>query len=158
VEALKPVLISVIRTVIMPLAAGGLLQLLFLAGVADPSIEVQAALASIIAITWYLLARYLETLNPLWGLMLLVAVQPNYDDGTSDRLILGVKRTVVPLLVGWAVTALAAAGFDLPQDTLIVGLQALITTAYYGVIRIIEERQGPTKASALIGGKALPLY
>lgn len=161
-ETLKPVLISIVRTVIMPLLAGGLLQLLFLAGVNDPSIELQAALASVLAVVWYLLARALETVNPLFGLMLLVAVQPDYDDDTESRLIEGVKRTVVPLVVGWAVTALAAAGFDFPDDTLIVAAQAGITTVYYGLIRLIEERNAATakdtKVSLLIGGGVSPTY
>lgn len=155
-EALKPILISIVRTVIMPLVAGGVFSAIALAGVTDPSADLVAAVTALIAMMWYLLARYLETWNPMWGLMLIVAVQPNYDDETESNILASVTRTVVPLLAGFVVTVIARAGFDMPDDTIIYGLQAGITTLYYGAIRLIEQRK--PAAGVLIGGRAQPVY
>lgn len=156
-DTLKPLIISIIRTVIMPLVAGGVLQLLLLS-TADPSPEVRAAAASLIAMIWYLVARLLESRNRYWGLMLLVAVEPNYETyDPSGDLVLSVQRTVVPLLVGWAITALARFGFDLDEGTITLALQAGITSVYYGAIRVIEQYR--PKAGALIGGSFnAPIY
>jgi hypothetical protein len=153
-DALKQMLISVIRTVIMPLAAGGLLQLVILLGVTDPSTELRAALASALALVWYLLARFLEAKNALWGVLLLIAVQPEYGPETADATITSVKRTVVPLLVGYIITVLARAGFELDEGTITVVLQAGITSAYYGILRYIEQLK--PAAGVLIGGKVTP--
>jgi len=83
-------------------------------------------------------------------------VQPEYDDDTESEILTGVKRTVVPLIAGFIVTLIARAGFSIPDDTIVVGLQALITTLYYGAIRVIEQRK--PAAGILIGGKAEPTY
>jgi hypothetical protein len=153
-DALKQLLISVIRTVIMPLAAGGLLQLVILLGVDDPATELRAALASALALVWYLLARFLEAKNAIWGVLLLIAVQPEYGPETDDAIITSVKRTVIPLIVGYAVTVLARAGFELDAGTLSIALQAGITSAYYGILRYIEQLK--PAAGILIGGKVTP--
>jgi len=152
----KPILISIVRTVIMPLVAGGLLQLIILAGVNDPSLELQTALASLLAMAWYLLARFLETKNRNWGFMLGLAVTPDYGPDSDDMVLTSVKRTVVPLLVGWVLTVLAEAGFDLDAEAATLALQALITSGYYGIIRFIESSK--PQAGVLIGGEASPLY
>jgi hypothetical protein len=156
VEALKPILISIIRTVIMPLVAGGVFSLIAFAGVDNPSGDLVAAVTALVAMAWYLLARFLETVNPMWGVLLLIAVQPEYDFNTESDIIASVKRTVVPLLAGFIVTVIARAGFSIPDDTVVVGLQAGITTLYYGAIRLIEQRK--PSAGILIGGKSSPLY
>lgn len=156
-EALKELIISLIRTVIMPLVAGGIGQLLILSGVDDPSGQVRAAVATLIAVGWYLLARWLETKNRYWGLLLLVATTPRYDDPyIADELLASVRRTVIPLLVGWSLTLLAKWGFDLDEQTLTVAIQAGITSVYYAIIRVIE-RSKPA-AGVLIGGKSAPYY
>lgn len=157
-ESLRPLIISIVRTVIMPLVAGALLSLVVLISVENPSAELQAATASLLAICWYLLARWLETKNSYWGVMLLVAVQPSYEDeeGTEQELLTSLLRTVVPLIVGWAITALAKLGFDLDESTAALALQGVITTAYYALIRIIE--QSKPVAGVLIGGRTQPTY
>lgn len=155
-EALKPILISIVRTVIMPLVIGGVFSLIAFAGVDNPDANVVAAVTAVVAMVWYLLARYLEAWNPKWGVLLLIAVQPEYGPDTDSQILTGVKRTVVPLLAGFIVTLLARAGFNLPDDTIVVGLQTLITTLYYGAIRLIEQRR--PKAGILIGGQSSPIY
>ena len=163
-DLLKPLVISIIRTVIMPLVAGGLLSLIVLAGVTDPSAEVRAAVASLLAVAWYLAARFLESKNRYWGLLLLVAVEPTYDPNTESNIlttiesniVMSVQRTVVPLAVGWLITLLARQGFSLDSQTLTVALQAGITSVYYGAIRLIEESK--PQAGVLIGGAAPPTY
>lgn len=150
-DTVKPLVISIIRTVLMPLLAGGALSLLVFAGVDNPSAEAQAAVASLLAVGWYLAARLLETRNRYWGLMLGVATTPDYGLATkSEDLVRSVQRTVVPLVVGWAVTALAKAGLSLDTETVTLALQAGITSVYYGAIRIIEQYR--PKAGVLIGG------
>lgn len=155
-ESLKPILISIVRTVIMPLVIGGVFSLIAFSGVDSPSADLVAAVTALVAMLWYLLARYLEAWNPQWGVLLLIAVQPEYGPDTDSQVLTAVKRTVVPLLAGFIVTVIARAGFSIPDDTIIVGLQAGITTLYYGALRLIEQRR--PKASILLGGKASPTY
>jgi hypothetical protein len=155
-ESVKAILISVIRTTVMPLVAGSVLSLVALAGVDDPSIEVRAAVASVLAMAWYILARFLETKNPYWGVMLLVAVQPHYDTDTETQIVSSVQRTVVPILVGWIAAVLVRYGINLDDASLALALQGAITTVYYGVLRKIEATQ--PRAGVLLGGQAAPTY
>jgi len=108
-------------------------------------------------VLWYALARYLETKNRYWGLMLGVTVPPHYEgEDTQGALATSLKRTVVPLLIGWAVAVLARAGYDTHDESLSLALQALITVAVYGAVRTIEERK--PSAGLLIGGTQQPTY
>jgi len=126
-------------------------------GIDDPSIELFAVLATISAVLWYAAARYLETKNRYWGLMLGVAVPPHYEDERFHSAFLtSLKRTVVPLGIGWAVAVLARAGYDTHDESLSLVLQVLVTSVYYGAVRIIE-RSHP-KVGLLIGGTPQPTY
>jgi len=123
----------------------------------DPSVELFAALATILAVLWYALARYLETKNRYWGFLLGVAVPPHYEgEDTKGALLTSLKRTVVPLVVGWAVAVLARAGYDTHDESLSLTLQAIVTSVYYGAVCLIEERQ--PSAGLLIGGTQQPTY
>jgi hypothetical protein len=108
-------------------------------------------------VLWYALARYLETKNRYWGLMLGVTVPPHYEgEDTKGAFLTSLKRTVVPLLVGWAVAVLARAGYDTHDESLSLTLQYLATSVYYGAVCLIEQRE--PKAGLLIGGTEQPTY
>lgn len=124
-------------------------------GIDDPSIELFAVLATVSAVLWYAAARYLETKNRYWGLLLGVAVPPHYED-TKNELVTSLKRTVVPLVIGWSVAVLSRLGYDTNDESLSLALQALFTSVYYGAILVIEKRE--PKAGLLIGGTQQPTY
>ena len=126
-------------------------------GITDPDPALFVTLATISAVLWYALARYLETKNRYWGFMLGVAVPPHYEgEDTQGALVTSFKRTVVPLLVGWAVAVLAWAGYDTHDESLSLTLQAIVTSVYYGAVCLIEERK--PRAGLLIGGTQQPTY
>ena len=126
-------------------------------GIDDPSIELFAVLATISAVLWYAAARYLETKNRYWGLMLGVAVPPHYEDERfHSAFVTSLNRTVVPLVIGWAIAVLSRLGYDTNDESLSLALQALFTSVYYGAILVIEKRE--PKAGLLIGGTQQPTY
>ncbi|MFF0727394.1 hypothetical protein [Streptomyces sp. NPDC004134] len=55
------------------------------------------------------------------------------------NLYISVLRTLVPLLVGWVVTAAGAFGVDADSTTVTAGVTALVTAVYYAVFRALEE-------------------
>lgn len=55
------------------------------------------------------------------------------------NLYISVLRTLVPLFVGWVVTAAGAFGVDADSTTVAAGVTALVTAAYYAVFRALEE-------------------
>ncbi|MFW6690166.1 hypothetical protein [Streptomyces sp. MAR4 CNX-425] len=55
------------------------------------------------------------------------------------NLYISVLRTVVPLLVGWVVTAVGAFGVDADSTAVTAGVGALVTAVYYAVFRALEE-------------------
>lgn len=155
-DSIQTTVISIIRTVVAPLVAGGLLALVVLLGVDDPSPELRSALTAVLAMGWYLLAKFLETKNRYWGALLLYAVQPDYGEETEKQILTAVRRTVVPLAVGAVVTQLAVFGFDIDEATATLVLHGGITFVYYGALRKIE--QSKPKAGTLLGKQALPSY
>jgi len=142
----------------VPLITGSALSLLVTSGGTDPSPEVQASLATVFAVLWYFIARLLEMENRYWGILLAVAVEPHYDDKEEPEAVLGMslRRTVIPLVAGWAITYLVKVGADIDHGVAGLWLQGLITTLYYGAIRFIE--MSKPKAGILIGGVAPPTY
>jgi hypothetical protein len=55
------------------------------------------------------------------------------------NLYISVLRTLVPLFVGWVVTAAGAFGVDADSTTVTAGVTALVTAVYYAVFRALEE-------------------
>lgn len=155
-DSIQVLVISIIRTVIAPTVAGWALSLVVLMGVDSPSVELRSAVTAVLAMAWYLTAKLLETRNPLWGAMLLYAVQPDYGAETEHQILTAVQRTAVPLLVGWVVTQAALLGLELETSVAVLALQGVITSAYYGVLRYIE--QSKPKAGVLLGKVAEPVY
>lgn len=58
-----------------------------------------------------------------------------------------VMRTVVPLVVGWVVTALTSLGVDFGSERTTAVVTVVISAAYYTVFRLLEN-------AAPTGGKA----
>lgn len=152
-ETLKPLTISVVRTVIAPLLFGGLLQLLVLLW-ADFYDVTHLLLMTLFALIWYGAVHRLEIRNRYWGLLLFVAVPPLYEnDDIEHQLAFAYLRTLTPIIVGLALTMpliLFVSG------TVAVALQVAVTTAYYGTLRFLELRN--RDVSRLIGGPWRPTY
>ena len=165
---------SVVRTVIAPTLFGFILQALALLGVNDPSAEVRAAVTAVLAMAWYIAAKLLSTVNPRFGVMLIIATQPQYVEGDADGerrlqddLGLAVRRTVFPILVGWAVPAIIRLGITIDTATATLLLQSGFTTVYYGLLRWVENRTikpsgeataPSTAAGVMLGGPAKVVY
>lgn len=153
--------ISIVRTVVAPTLAGWLLQFVVLLGVEGPEAELRAAVTAGIAMAWYLGAKFLETVDPKWGSLLIVAIAPSYVETEGDRRVrddtlLAVRRTLVPLLVGYVVSLLARQGLNVSDDMAAIALQGGITSLYYGALRWIEQRK--PAAGKLLGGEAAVVY
>lgn len=71
-------------------------------------------------------------------------------------VLLSIRRTVVPLVVGWLIAQAARAGFDLPAEDLAGVVEAVVTSGYYIVVRLIEARF--PAAGILLGAARQPLY
>jgi hypothetical protein len=71
-------------------------------------------------------------------------------------ILLSIRRTLVPLAVGWVIAQGARAGFDIPAEELAGVFESLVTGGYYIVVRLIE-RYVPA-AGMLLGAARQPLY
>ena len=76
----------------------------------------------------------------------------------SDRndLLLSLRRTLVPVIVGFLLSQAARVGFDIPADELTGVIEALVTGSYYAVVRIAE--QYFPAVGVLIGASRQPRY
>lgn len=71
-------------------------------------------------------------------------------------VLLSIRRTLVPLVVGWLIAQGARAGFDLPAEDLTGVIESLVTGAYYTVVRLAEVRF--PALGWLLGAPRQPLY
>jgi len=69
-------------------------------------------------------------------------------DGAIVDLLTSIRRTVVPMVMGWIISLPIAPYVD--ERAVETALVALIGAAYYAVMRLLEER-GIKVASFLIG-------
>jgi hypothetical protein len=142
----KPTIVrSIIRTVIVPLLAGYVLV-----GVTGAPL----LLASLVAFVWYVGVRLLEIKFPKAGWLLGWAGAPSYED--TQAWLASLKRTLVPLLVSFAAAFALKNGLDISQSQLEALITTIITSAYYGIIRKVEQTK--PAAGALIGGVGTPTY
>lgn len=76
----------------------------------------------------------------------------------SDRadLLLSLRRTLVPVVVGYLLAQATRAGFDIPADQLTGVVEALVTGAYYAAVRIAE--QYVPALGVLLGASRQPRY
>lgn len=78
-------------------------------------------------------------------------MNPSHDD-----VLLSLRRTLVPIAVGYLLSQAARYGFDIPSDDLVGVLEAFITGAYYSVVRILETRV--PQVGVLLGAMKQPTY
>lgn len=162
----RAVIISLIRTVVVPTLVGWIVQALVFFNNEEPSVEGRAAVTAGAALVWYLIAKFAAAANPKWGVLLLIAAQPQYvetdengEQRAQDDMLNAVIRTAVPLIAGWAITWLVRVGINIDSSTAVLVLQGAITSAYYGTLRWIEEwakqRNEPEATSATVAGVLL---
>ena len=65
-------------------------------------------------------------------------------------------RTIVPIIIGALVSALALAGLEVDPGALEPGVYAIVSAAYYALIRVLEERW--PKVGKLLGTQGKPDY
>lgn len=71
-------------------------------------------------------------------------------------LEISLRRTLVPIVVGFLLAQAARVGLDLPADQLTGVVEALITGVYYSVLRIVELRV--PQVGILLGALQQPRY
>jgi hypothetical protein len=75
-----------------------------------------------------------------------------------NDVLLSIRRTLVPVLVGVLLTQAARWQFDIDPDQLTGLLEALITGIYYSVVRLAEARWPDRNVGVLIGASTPPTY
>jgi hypothetical protein len=75
---------------------------------------------------------------------------------SDPNLLVSLRRTLVPVLVGFLLSQAARAGFDIPAEQLTGVLEALVTGSYYAVVRIAE--QYAPALGILLGASKQPRY
>lgn len=75
---------------------------------------------------------------------------------TDPDLLLSLRRTLVPVIVGFLLSQAVRAGFDIPADQLTGVIEALITGTYYAVVRVAE--QYAPALGVLLGASKQPRY
>lgn len=74
----------------------------------------------------------------------------------SHDLELSLRRTLVPLIAGYLLSQAARIGFDIPEADLVGVLEAVVTGAYYTVVRLLETRW--PQLGLLLGAMRVPTY
>lgn len=74
----------------------------------------------------------------------------------SDDLKKSLKRTLIPVWTAWIVMQAARAGVELPGNAVADLLLAVVTSAYYAVVRVAEQYY--PGASRLLGDREQPFY
>ena len=153
-----------IRTLVVPLSVGFLTQHWVLFAFDNIGFLLRSTIFAIAAALYYLIARLLQQRWPLSGFLLLIAAEPYYDDQVdeTDRLMISVQRTAVPLAVGWIIAQLGLWAFEFSQSVGLVVMSAA-TALFYGALRWVEERSvAGTKprevAGRLLGSPTVPVY
>ena len=80
----------------------------------------------------------------------------NTVDTKNTDVLTSLRRTLVPVAVGFLLSQAARVGFDIPADQLTGVIEALITGAYYSVIRLLETRF--PGVGVLLGATRQPTY
>ncbi len=75
----------------------------------------------------------------------------NYED-----LWYSIRRTVIPLVVGWLLAQAARYGFTIPEDALVGIIEPLFAGAYYVAVRWLEMKF--PKLGVLLGALKQPHY
>ena len=75
---------------------------------------------------------------------------------SDPNLLVSLRRTLVPVAVGFLLSQAARIGFDIPAEELTGVLEALVTGGYYAVVRIAE--QYAPAVGILLGASKQPRY
>jgi hypothetical protein len=75
----------------------------------------------------------------------------------SKTIGLSVVRTFVPVIVGALITVLTKIGADVSSEALELLVGAVVTTAYYTIVRVLETKVTP-KFGWLLGAPRTPTY
>lgn len=75
---------------------------------------------------------------------------------STDDLLTSLRRTLVPVAVGFLLAQAARAGLDIPAEELTGVVEALVTGGYYAVVRIVEQYW--PAAGVLLGASRQPRY
>ena len=71
-------------------------------------------------------------------------------------LLISLRRTIVPVVVGFLISQARRGGFDIPADQLPGVIEALVTGGYYAVVRVAE--QYAPGLGVLLGASKQPRY
>ena len=71
--------------------------------------------------------------------------------------VISLKRTIVPIIVGWILAQLLRLGIDIDATFLVPFFNELVIAIYYVLARIIEQRW-PGVAIVLLGSSKQPQY
>lgn len=77
-------------------------------------------------------------------------------ESNQSNLLLSLRRTLVPIIVGYLLAQAVRYGFDIPQDALVGVVEALVTGVYYTVLRAVETVV--PSAGVLLGAQKQPRY
>ena len=75
---------------------------------------------------------------------------------SDPNLLVSLRRTLVPVAVGFLLSQAARIGFDIPAEDLTGVLEVLVTGGYYAVVRIAE--QYAPALGILLGASKQPRY
>jgi hypothetical protein len=71
-------------------------------------------------------------------------------------VVASIKRTLVPIWAAVVVAQAARVGIDLPGDAVSDIILAVVASAYYSSVRVLEVRY--PQLSVLLGDRRLPFY
>lgn len=75
---------------------------------------------------------------------------------TYDDLWYSIRRTLIPLVVGWLLAQAARYGFSIPPESLTGVLEPIFAGAYYVVVRWLEMKF--PQLGILLGALKQPTY
>lgn len=75
---------------------------------------------------------------------------------SAEDLANSLRRTVVPIVVGFLLAQATRWGFDIPADQLTGVIESLFAGLYYAVVRVLEVNY--PQLGALLGASKQPRY
>lgn len=75
---------------------------------------------------------------------------------TTSDVLTSIRRTIVPLVVGYLLAQAARAGFSIDEGQLTGVVESLVTGVYYSALRILEVKW--PQVGVLLGATRQPIY
>ena len=154
-DAVKAFVISVVRTTLVPLLVGVVAVVAVQAGDVELDPQLAAILTTGFGLAYYVAVRLLERWFPALGIFLVFPRPPAYTRDDFSNFFVSLSRTVVPLVVGLAITTAAKLGLD-PSPEGAALITTAVTTAYYALVRLVEGKL--PAAGVLLGARGAPSY